>query len=229
VLGNIEREMDIQIRPMIESDLPVVNHIRNQSRSFLHNESEYTLDQTISWFFDTNPEWYIIEANERVVGYFRTSEHSHENRSMCIGADIEEESRGKGIAKQAYRKMMRFLFEKHKLQVIRLEVLETNTRAISLYKKLGFTENCTTKVWRKSEKRWIDSIHMSMHRVDFISYQLNGRDGIPLSPCNGICSKGESMCLSCGRTLEEISQWKNMEIGSKIACIDRISKNKGIW
>lgn len=219
----VDEQRNIFIREMNEDDVKDVNRIRNESREFLHNEEEYDLQQSIDWFNENNPEWYIITKDESVIGYFRTSDLSVKDRYLYIGADLEENSRGQKIAVPAYEKMMEFLFKKHKLQEIRLEVLEDNTRAASLYKKLGFIESGSKKIWRKSKKVWLRSIFMVLKRADFILLQMQREEKIAMSPCIGICAKSTDICNACGRTLDEISQWKDMERSSKILCLERLA------
>jgi RimJ/RimL family protein N-acetyltransferase/predicted Fe-S protein YdhL (DUF1289 family) len=198
---------DIELRPIQYSDAPVINKIRNQSAEYLHDDRKFTEENTLEWLRIHDPDWYAIVINEEMVGYFRLSNYSKENRNLYIGADIAEEHRGKGLGYRAYLIMMKKLFNERKLNKITLEVLSNNKRAFKLYKKLGFSIEGTKRqeVWRINE--WIDSIVMSITRKEFMLNHQN----ILASPCIGICHKNDHICSSCGRTIDQIREWKDAD------------------
>ena len=120
-------------------DLPFLNEVRNECcEEYLHNSNKFTIEQTREWFTTTNPMFWVIIVDGERIGYFRTSNYSTENKNIYLGADLHKDYRGKGLAFQAYREFIPFLFKKYYLHKISLEVLETNIRAINLYKKLDF-------------------------------------------------------------------------------------------
>jgi len=144
-------------------DLPFLNEVRNECAvEFLHNSSTFTLEQTQEWFDKTNPNFWVIWENGERIGYFRTSEWSVENKNCYVGADLHKNFRGRGLAYEAYIKFLPFLFNYFGLHKITLEVLESNVRAINLYKKLGFkTEGVKIdEVYKNGE--WVNSIIMSI-------------------------------------------------------------------
>lgn len=158
----------MQFRKINKNDLKFVNTVRNEYASeYLHDSRTFSLDDTISWFETYNPDFYIIELNEQSIGYFRLSNHSVENKNIYIGADISIEYKGRGYGKAAYIEFIPFLFKEYDLNKISLEVLATNTVAISLYEKLGFkTEGIKRQEVKKGDK-WIDSIVMSILRDEY--------------------------------------------------------------
>lgn len=123
---------------MIESDLNLFLEIRNKSLKYLHNNTKFTLLECKEWFIETKPEYFMIELDGKSVGYFRTS--NWVNNSMYLGCDIHPKYRNLGIGQKAYTKFIKELYLKYKVKTIQLEVLETNERAIHLYKKLGFVK-----------------------------------------------------------------------------------------
>jgi dTDP-glucose 4,6-dehydratase len=123
--------MNLLIRKMEVSDLDFFNRVRNECIEYLHDRVQYSLEQTIIWFKNKNPEYFILENNNEKIGYFRTSE---ENGEYFIGLDIDEKFRGKKIAVPAYE----LFFKKNNKKDFFLYVDEKNTRALNLYKKLGF-------------------------------------------------------------------------------------------
>lgn len=78
---------------------------------------------------------YVVKDEDKVVGFsiaVKDSEHEGRLRSIYL----LEEFQGKGIGKELLRETLEWL-EPEKRD-IRLEVVETNQHAISLYSKFGF-------------------------------------------------------------------------------------------
>jgi len=48
------------------------------------------------------------------------------------------------------------------------------------------------------------------------------------SPCNSVCIYDDDldMCISCKRTIEEISSWKNISVIDKLQILERIEKQQ---
>lgn len=198
--------MELDFRKIEVNDAPVICRIRNESREYLHDESEYSLEDVTKWIVDTSPDWYAIIMNGKMIGYFRLSEWSKRNRTIYVGADISQDMRGMGIGKQAYIQFLKKLFVERKLSKVLLEVLSSNFRARNLYEQLGFTVDGVRRnaIWRK-EGLWEDSIFMSLPRSKFYAKYTDCE--AKWSPCIGICSKDDDKCNACQRTIEEIKNW----------------------
>lgn len=157
--------MNLSFRRITEKDLSFVNETRNgYAAEYLHDSRVFTLQETIEWYNKTNPNYWIIfdeDIKER-IGYFRLSNYSAINKNICIGADISASFKNKGYGTEAYTKFIPFLFENYDLHKISLEVLETNTVAIHLYKKLGFVCEGVKRHEVYKNGNWINSIIMSI-------------------------------------------------------------------
>ena len=90
----------VNLRPLIENDLPFLLEIRNNqsTRQFLENNSKFTLKESLKWFRENNPKWFIIEINRHAIGYIRTNNDE-------IGCDIHPDYRRKGYATIAYKNL----------------------------------------------------------------------------------------------------------------------------
>jgi RimJ/RimL family protein N-acetyltransferase len=144
-------------------DLQFLNETRNcYAQEFLHDSRTFTIEETQQWFFKTNPDYWIIWLNDERVGYFRLSNHSITNQNIYIGADIHPQFTGKGLGFLAYKEFMLFLFAEYNLEKISLEVLSTNERALSLYKKLGFIQEGVKRKEALKNGIFVDSIIMSI-------------------------------------------------------------------
>jgi hypothetical protein len=127
------------LRKLISMDLDFLLEVRNDdtTRVNLENDSKFTLDECVKWFFTTNPIWYIIEVNGVSVGYIRTNGNE-------VGIDIHPNYRRNGYARDAYK-----LYLKDK-NYASLWVFVDNF-AKNLYTELGFVENGNSKIIRNRE------------------------------------------------------------------------------
>ena len=149
-------------------DLEFLNNVRNSfTEEFLHDSRQFTLTETINWFQQTSPDFWMIREEEERIGYFRLSNYSKINKNIYIGADIHPDFHGKGYAKTAYRMFIPFLFKEYNLHKISLEVLSTNHRAINLYEKLGFVKEGTKRQEILKGSEFVDSIIMSILKDEY--------------------------------------------------------------
>lgn len=155
--------MRLGLRKMIKRDLEFVNKVRNHYASeFLHDSRTFTLEETNEWFKKSKPAYQIIYYDKKRVGYVRITNHSNRNKNIVIGVDIAPEYTGRGIGKMTYDKLLELFFNDYKMHKVSLEVLETNTVAINLYKKIGFVEEGKKREEIYKNGEWVDSIIMSI-------------------------------------------------------------------
>jgi RimJ/RimL family protein N-acetyltransferase len=159
--------MVVGFRRLEIGDLDFLMEVRNSyAEDFLHDSRTFTLAQTCEWFIKTSPDYWTIVLGERLVGYFRLSNYSETNRNVYVGADVHPDFQGKGIATEAYRKFLPFLFQEYDLNKISLEVLASNEKAIHLYEKLGFVHEGKKRQEVLKGNAFVDSIVMSMLRSE---------------------------------------------------------------
>ena len=142
----------IYLKSLTESDLPFLLEIRNDdsTRCNLENNSKFTLKESLEWFRETQPKWYIIEVNRFSVGYIRTNGDE-------VGCDIHPNFRRRGYAKMAYET---YLEDK---DYASLWVFEDNF-AKELYEKLGFYTTWKSKIIRERKyvkMEWISTESMT--------------------------------------------------------------------
>lgn len=160
--------MKISFKKIIPDYLEFLNKVRNEyALEYLHDSRLFTINETKNWYYKTNPDFWMIFMNETLVGYFRLSNYSKENKNIYVGADISKEYTGMGIAKNAYNLFIPFLFTEYNLNKISLEVLSTNQRAINLYNKLGFVKEGVKREEILKNNKWIDSIIMSILKSEY--------------------------------------------------------------
>jgi RimJ/RimL family protein N-acetyltransferase len=157
------KEEKISFRHLIKRDIPLLNEIRNEcAKEYLHDSRTFTVEESVEWFEKTKPDFWAIELNSKMIGYFRLSNYSEANHNLYVGADLHKEHRGRGFAYQAYIQFIPFLFKEYDLHKISLEVLATNERAFNLYKKIGFKVEGIKREEVLKEGQYINSIVMSI-------------------------------------------------------------------
>lgn len=153
--------MNTSFRAMTREDLPHVINIRNyeETRMYLENNSEFSIEQAQDWFDKTNPRWFVIELGDEIIGYIRTSDRTTD--SVYVGMDLHPIYRGQGIGFKTYVAFFHYLNYIEKLKTLKLKVFKFNNVALSLYKKLGFNETDSTLVDGE------EYITMELHLNDF--------------------------------------------------------------
>lgn len=158
----------ISFKLLEETDLEFLNEVRNHcAEEYLHDSRTFSLNDTLNWFKNTQPQYYIILNQNEKIGYFRLSNYSTTNRNIYIGADLHPKFWGKKLAYPSYVKFIDYLFNKYNLNKISLEVLSTNIRAYNLYKKLGFVQEGIKRQEVLKQHQFVDSIIMSLLKTEY--------------------------------------------------------------
>ena len=106
------------------------------------------------------PVYYAID-DEKVIGWCDTTpkiNNQHKHRAS-LGMGILPEYRGKGIGTKLIQANLDHA-KKIGLEKIELDVFTSNTRAIALYKKIGFIEEGLIKNYRKLDNEYFDCLIM---------------------------------------------------------------------
>lgn len=131
------KDKNILIRDLNFNDLKMLKEIRDLSLDYLDTQVSYSYEETCAWFFESKPKWYIIELQNKMIGYIRTSNYDNINKSFYVGLDLHPDFQGYGYAYQSYciflnkMKMQNYFTTYLRVQII-------NYKAYNLYRKLGF-------------------------------------------------------------------------------------------
>jgi ribosomal protein S18 acetylase RimI-like enzyme len=106
---------------------------------------------------------YVATVSGKVVGWCDIVPLKKEVFSHCgvLGMGVIEEYRGQGIG----RKLMEAALSKAKqngLEKVELEVFHTNSKAIALYERIGFTAEGRKLKAAKLEGQYLDCIQMAL-------------------------------------------------------------------
>ena len=79
----------------------------------------------------------VTEESENRIGLIRIDRYDRENKSICLGLDIQKEHRGKGHASKIYAQILDRSFKELGINRVWLLVASFNKRAIHIYEKIG--------------------------------------------------------------------------------------------
>ena len=135
----------VRLRLLRESDLTLTLSWRNRDeiRPWFKTSHALTLEQHRNWFRryskDSRDYLFVIEAQSGPVGQAAVYDIDAAKKTAEVGRFlIAPEAQGKGYFSAANRALLGFCFGVLNLQSVFLEVKPANSRAISIYKKLGY-------------------------------------------------------------------------------------------
>ena len=96
----------------------------------------------------------IINEKNVLIGFVTYKESSYFKRGYSIGITIGSKYWGRRYGQDSIKTLLKYLFDEKKAIRVELEVMQSNLRAISCYKKCGFVvENI------RKDKVYIDGRH----------------------------------------------------------------------
>lgn len=119
-----------------------------------------------------NISYAIVDENNKFIGIVELFNISWKNRRGELSIAIKSSMRSKGYGYDAINKILEVGFLEYGLNRIWLRVLETNIKAINLYKKVGFSQEgiCRAESLRKGQ--FINQVQMSVLAKEWISIHM---------------------------------------------------------
>lgn len=167
----------LEYRPSNEDDVDDICKMRwaDSTRLQLRDARQYSRENCRRWINEMggSSERLSVFLNKKFIGLIRLDNIDDINNNCCVGLDLAENERGKGLAKQIYKKIIDELFFQRGMECIWLEVLETNTIAIALYKGLGFHIDGVLRNRIFRNNKYIACLSMSILRNEWEEKQLS--------------------------------------------------------
>jgi diamine N-acetyltransferase len=140
---------DVRLRLIENSDLITTLAWRNhdEARKWFKTSSELTFEQHQTWFnrYLSNDDdfLFVVEAEGKLIGQVSAYGIEWEKGVAEIGRFVVAPGyAGKGYASKALKALIQFCADSLDLKYLFLEVFEGNDRAIRLYKRHNFLEEC---------------------------------------------------------------------------------------
>ena len=161
---------DLAIHTVEEGDLLFLMELRSHYDvwSNLGNIEMLTYEGQIRWLQNirssSTQEYYILKKHtiDRKIGMVRTDQIDFINKSIRVGGDIHPLYQGEGNGYKMICMIQKYCFDYLNIHRIWLSVLETNEKAINLYKKVGFIEEGRQRKGIYRNNKYIDYIMMSL-------------------------------------------------------------------
>ena len=169
------KEKCLKFRPAEPHDAALICGERNRKdRLFLKNPSIISIAETAKWLENLSSssrrlivsDSYLID-NNKDIGIIRIDSIDWINRNCEIGLDVFDDFKGKGYAAPIYEWLLNHLFNELGFHSVYLEVLETNDRAIHIYKKLGFRQDGRLRQRIYRDGKFIDYLLFSLLKSEF--------------------------------------------------------------
>jgi RimJ/RimL family protein N-acetyltransferase len=165
----------LAIRGIEDEDLLHLQQLRALVWRNLGTIAITNLDQQRRWLqsvsADPHRAYYVLHTEygigKNFIGIVRTDEIDMVNRSMRVGGDILPTFQNQGYGQQMFELIKTFSFDYLNMHRIWLLVMETNERAIHVYRKAGFRDEGRQREAVYRDGRYLDYLMMSMLREEF--------------------------------------------------------------
>tara|TARA_X000000368_G_C22652844_1_gene546072 strand:+ start:81 stop:629 length:549 start_codon:yes stop_codon:yes gene_type:complete len=145
----------------------------SETNMYLETRGNYSLDLLSSYIDEKYKNevfiWAIHRKDSNVhIGNIKIDPIDTKKKTGEYGILIgDKKSWGKGFAKEATIRILKYCFYKLNLRKITLGVIEENLKAISLYKNIGFTIDKINKDVGVYNNKLCNAVRMSIHINDF--------------------------------------------------------------
>jgi RimJ/RimL family protein N-acetyltransferase len=106
---------------------------------------------------------FVAEIEGKVVGWivFKSQERKRMHHTGSFAIMLQKDCRNKGIGKLLIHELLRWAEEHPIIEKVSLGTFSTNSRAIELYKKLGFVEEGRkVNEFKFNENEYVDDVLM---------------------------------------------------------------------
>lgn len=111
----------------------------------------------------------IINRDNEFIGIVELFNISWKNRRAELSITIKQQMRGKGYGYNSINKMLEIAFVEHGINRVFLRVIDTNIKAINLYKKVGFIQEGICRAESLRRGRFASQIQMSILSSEWVS------------------------------------------------------------
>ena len=168
-------EVEVTIRKFEKSDIPKkVEWINNpENNQYLHYDIPLSVDRTKKWFVshvgDTTRYDAVIEVDGIPVGTIGLLQIDIKNsKAEYYIAMGETDYKGKGVAKEASKLMLKYGFDQLELNRIYLFTEVDNSVAQKLFERVGFVREGVVRQDIVSRGRYVDRFIYGYLKEDWI-------------------------------------------------------------
>ena len=169
-------ETNGQMREMVEADLPLVLHWRNQAdvRRFMYTHHEISEAEHSEWFeaatADSRRHLLIFEMNKQALGFVNFREH--EILPVANWGFYLSSGSPPGLGRDLGVAALRHAFSTLKLHKVCGEALDFNGASIKLHLKLGFKQEGLLREHYIQNDRYHDVIRFGILEHEWLQANL---------------------------------------------------------
>lgn len=173
-IKTVNKPLDVNIRSATLEDANTIveaeRTIAEEPGYFCSQPSELTIENVINTITSAkngNGLYLVAEFDGKIVGHaFLEIQHLQSLRHVAdLNIAVDLGWQNQGIGTRLLKQIIEWAKESAMLRKIQLNVRATNSKAISLYKKLGFEEEGKLKDQVKVKDGYIDDIIMGLNLV----------------------------------------------------------------
>lgn len=144
-----------------------------ETNMYLETRGNYSLDLLSSYIDEKYKNevfiWAIHRKDSNVhIGNIKIEPIDFKKKKGEYGILIgDKKSWGKGFAREATIRILQYCFQELKLTMVTLGVIEDNFKAVSLYKKIGFSIYEKNKDIGLYNNKLSNGLRMSIHKDEF--------------------------------------------------------------
>jgi RimJ/RimL family protein N-acetyltransferase len=166
------RGRQIQLRPVEESDYPLIHRWLNHPEvwRYMDYERPYSMQDVKEDIERSRREGhpFTILVKDRPIGRIGLNQFRRRDRICSLYMFIGEPAYwGQGHAEDATMTLLAYAFSRWDLNMVELWTLADNDRAIGVYRRCGFIEEGRLRARSFKEGRWVDHMVMSVTREEF--------------------------------------------------------------
>lgn len=133
--------MRVSLRAWSHQDLPVLTRIRSDAALQAQLMARPRPGDVREWLqrrtADPTGAFFVIDCDGACAGFVQLTEIVR-GESGYVGICVAPEAQGRGLGAKALALIEAHAAATHGVQQVKLKVLETNVRALSLYQRLGY-------------------------------------------------------------------------------------------
>lgn len=155
------------IRPVDYGDEQFLLEVRNNHDTWIYLDDirMVSIESQKQWITklasNFNNRYFIVLKDNISIGMARLTQIDMGNRSICIGYDMHPDYRGQGYIYNIYKMLLTYCYDFLNINRVFLLTMKFNTRALHVYKKIGFREEGVLREYLFRNGKYEDAIIMS--------------------------------------------------------------------
>lgn len=161
----------VRLRSLSERDISVLHALRNQEiiqGQLLSRPRGSSLEKVKQWAIErceNRDSIFLIVSrlgDDQCVGFIQADKIDHVDQRCELGICLLDSEQGKGLGFDAIKAFLRYLRDTWNIGKVELRVRADNEKALSCYRKIGFSRCGTLHRHAFINGRWVDVVIMEL-------------------------------------------------------------------